>query len=59
MATKQKTNDKPIDEVKLARIVAAVWRNESDKGVCFNVTLSRLYRSGPDRKRSQERDTEE
>ena len=52
MATKKAKTEKPIDEVKLGRIVAAIWRNHSDKGVRFNVTLSRIYKIGPDWKRS-------
>jgi hypothetical protein len=52
MATKKAKNEKPIDEVKLGRIVAAIWRNQSENGVRFNVSLSRLYKSGPDWKRS-------
>jgi len=50
MATK--TKEKPIDEVKLGHIVAAIWRNVSDKAVRFNVTFYRLYRNGDDWKRS-------
>ena len=36
---------KPIAEVKYGMIVASIWRNETEKGVRHNVTLSRLYKT--------------
>ena len=42
-----KTNkQKPIHEVRLGYIKAAVWRNETEAGVRYNVTFSRLYKDG-------------
>ena len=39
--------NKPAHEIKLGRIRAAIWENRTeDKGVWFNVTLSRLYKDG-------------
>ena len=35
---------KPVHEVRLGAIKAAVWRNETENGVRFNVTFSRLYK---------------
>ena len=36
---------KPIHEVRLGRICAAIWKHESGDGnPWFNVTLSRIYR---------------
>ena len=35
---------KPIHEVRLGFIKAAVWRNETEAGVRYNVTFSRLYK---------------
>ncbi len=35
---------KPVHEVRLGRIKAAIWANETDNGVRHNVTLSRLYK---------------
>lgn len=35
---------KPVHEVRLGHIKAAVWRNETEAGVRHNVTFSRLYR---------------
>lgn len=39
-------NNKPIHEVRLGLIKAAVWKNESDTSVRYNVTFSRLYKDG-------------
>jgi hypothetical protein len=37
---------KPIQEVRLGTIKAAVWRNETESGVRYNVTFSRIYKDG-------------
>ena len=37
---------KPIHEVRLGHIKAAVWRNETEAGVRYNATFSRLYKDG-------------
>ena len=37
---------KPIHEVRLGHIKAAVWKNETEAGVRYNVTFSRLYKDG-------------
>lgn len=37
---------RPVHEVRLGRIKAAVWQNETENGVRHNVTISRLYRDG-------------
>jgi hypothetical protein len=37
-------NTKPIHEVRLGAIKAAVWKNQTEAGVRHNVTFSRLYR---------------
>lgn len=40
-----KTKDKPVHEVRIGTIKAAVWRNETNSGIVrYNVTFSRLYR---------------
>ena len=54
MANNQRTqqprsNDakaKPVHEVRLGRIKAAIWANETDNGVRHNVTITRLYKDG-------------
>jgi hypothetical protein len=37
---------KPIHEVRLGSIRAAVWKNETEIGVRYNVTFSRLFKNG-------------
>ena len=37
---------KPVHEIRLGRIKAAVWQNHTQNGTRHNVTLSRLYRDG-------------
>ena len=37
-----KSKTKPIHEVRLGFIKAAVWRNETEAGVRYNATFSRL-----------------
>lgn len=43
---------KPIDEIRIGGIKAAIWKNSTDStptppnGVRFNVTFQRLYRAG-------------
>lgn len=46
---KEKPKVKPVHEIKLGRLVAAIWRNEIDSEnggtmVRHNVTFSRLYK---------------
>lgn len=43
---------RPVHEVRLGRIRAAVWENETQNGTRHNVTLSRLYKDGDDWKDS-------
>lgn len=40
------TKTRPVHEVRLGRIKAAVWANETEQGVRHNVTLSRIYKDG-------------
>ena len=41
-----KDKQKPIQEIRLGSIKAAVWKNETDKGVFYNATFTRLYKDG-------------
>jgi len=41
-----KTKTKPIHEVRLGFTKAAVWRNETEAGVRYNATFTRLYKDG-------------
>ena len=43
---------KPVHEIRLGRIKAAVWENETQNGTRHNVTISRLYKDGDDWKDS-------
>jgi hypothetical protein len=47
MAKKQ-----PVHEVRLGRIKAAIWENETQNGTRHNVTFSRLYKDGEEWKDS-------
>jgi len=38
--------EKPVHEVRLGAIKAAIWKNQTTNGVKFNVTFARLYRDG-------------
>ena len=40
------TKTKPTHEVRLGHIKAAVWQNETEAAVRFNVTFTRLYKDG-------------
>lgn len=40
------SKQKPVSEVRIGHIKAAIWKNETDKGAFYNVTLTRLYREG-------------
>lgn len=36
---------RPIHEVRIGRIKAAIWRNETESGPRFNVTFGRVYKT--------------
>ena len=46
------TKARPVHEVRLGRIRAAIWANETQNGVRHNVTVSRIYKDGDDWKDS-------
>jgi hypothetical protein len=59
MASNQRTQPKegeaktkPVHEIRLGRIKAAIWANETEQGVRHNVTISRLYKDGNEWKSS-------
>ena len=39
-----KTANKPVHEIRLGRIKAAIWENETQNGTRHNVTFQRIYR---------------
>ena len=44
---------KPVHEIRLGRIRAAIWANDTQNGTRHNVTFSRLYRDEDQWKDSQ------
>jgi hypothetical protein len=40
------TANKPVKEVRLGHIKAAIWANETQSGTRHNVTVTRLYKDG-------------
>jgi hypothetical protein len=47
-ATKPQAADgkRPVHEFRHRNVRATIWRNETDKGPMYNVTLSRMYLDG-------------
>jgi hypothetical protein len=43
---KQQTKKRPVKEIRIGRVRAAVWENETENVTFYNVTLSRLYKDG-------------
>jgi hypothetical protein len=44
--TRDERKARPVHEIRLGRIRAAIWCNETDSGLRHNVTFSRLYKDG-------------
>jgi hypothetical protein len=44
--------EKPVHEVRLGAIKAAIWKNDTQNGVRYNVTFARLYKDGEDWKKT-------
>ena len=40
------SKNKPVHEIRLGRIRAAVWENSTENGPRHNVTVTRLYKDG-------------
>lgn len=49
---KREAKTRPVHEIRLGRIRAAIWENETQNGTRHNVTFSRLYKDGDDWKDS-------
>ena len=43
-ANQTEAKDKPIHEIRLGRIKAAIWPNQTENGVRHNTIISRLYK---------------
>ena len=46
------TKARPVHEVRIGSIKAAIWANDTKNGTRHNVSLSRLYKDGDDWKDS-------
>ena len=46
MSTQATKKLRPVHEVRVGRIRAAIWENDTQNGTRHNVTLSRLYKDG-------------
>lgn len=40
------TKVRPVQEIRLGAVKAAIWRNETESGPRYNATFERLYRDG-------------
>ena len=46
-------NQKPVDEIRIGRVKATIWRNGTDELPGRNVTFSRLYKEADQWKTTQ------
>ncbi len=46
------TKTRPEEDLRLGNIKAAIWKNNTERGARFNVTVTRLYKDGDDWKAS-------
>ena len=46
-------NQKPVDEIRIGRAKATIWRNGTEEHPRHNVTFSRLYKDGDQWKSTQ------
>ena len=42
------TRNQPVHRIRMSRVEAAIWQNQSDNGAWHNVTLSRSYKDAND-----------
>ena len=42
----EQLNSKPVAELRLGAVKAAIWKNETAHGARFSVSFERLYRDG-------------
>jgi hypothetical protein len=38
------TKDKPVHEIRIGRMKATIWQNQTDRGARHNVTIRRLFK---------------
>jgi hypothetical protein len=46
------TKAKPVHKIRAGALEAGIWRNESEKGPFFSVTISRSYKKGEEWKQT-------
>ena len=47
------TKQKPVHTVRMGKVKASIWANQSDKGITrHNVTVCRIYKAGDEWKES-------
>ena len=46
------TKQKPAHEIRLGRVKATIWANETDNGTRHNVSVARLYKDGEEWKQT-------
>ncbi len=51
-SSKKATANKPVEELRLGTIKAAIWQNESKNGTRYSVRITRLYKDGEEWKTS-------
>ena len=39
-------NEKPVFEIRIGNVRAAVWANQGKKGSWYNISVTRTYRDG-------------
>jgi hypothetical protein len=44
---------KPVHEIRIAGVKAAIWENETQNGTRHNVTVCRLYKDGEQWKQTE------
>jgi hypothetical protein len=45
-ATRTAPKARPVHEIRLGRIKAAIWENETQVGTRHNVTITRIFKDG-------------
>ena len=45
--------NKPVHEIRMGAVKAAVWENQTEAGIRHNVTIQRLYKDGDDWKTTE------
>lgn len=38
--------NKPANQIRLGKVKASIWKNETEKGIRYNVIVTKLYKQG-------------